>query len=46
MKGFMQKSDKEGNLIDGGIFTEDAQMSLEMMKDDEQIKTPFKGQGR
>ena len=40
VKGDFMQIDKEGNLIDGGIFTEDAQISMEVVKDDK-IKTSF-----
>jgi trigger factor len=40
VKGDFVQIDKEGNPIDGGIFTEDAQISMEVVKD-EKIKTSF-----
>jgi trigger factor len=40
VKGDFVQIDKEGNPIDGGIFTEDAQISMEVFKD-EKIKTSF-----
>jgi len=40
VKGDFMQIDKEGNPIDGGIFTEDAQISMEVVKD-EKIKTSF-----
>ena len=40
VKGDFMQIDKEGNPIDGGIFTPDAQISVEVIKDDK-IKTSF-----
>ncbi len=40
VKGDFMQIDKEGNPIDGGIFTADAQISMEVVKDDK-IKTSF-----
>ncbi len=40
VKGDFMQIDKEGNLIDGGIFTADAQISIEVIRD-EKIKTSF-----
>lgn len=40
VKGDFMQIDKNGNPIDGGIFTADAQISMEIIKDDK-IKTSF-----
>jgi len=40
VKGDFVQINKEGNTIDGGIYTEDAQISVEVIKD-EKIKTSF-----
>jgi len=40
VKGDFMQIDKEGNPIDGGIFTEDTQISMEVVRDDK-IKTSF-----
>lgn len=40
VKGDFMQIDKEGNPIDGGIYTADAQISMEVIKD-EKIKTSF-----
>jgi trigger factor len=40
VKGDFMQIDKEGNPIDGGIFAADAQISMEVIKDDK-IKTSF-----
>jgi trigger factor len=40
VKGDFMQIDKEGNPIDGGIYTADAQISIEVVRDDK-IKTSF-----
>ena len=40
VKGDFMQIDKEGNPIDGGIFTADAQISIEVIQD-KKIKTSF-----